>query len=281
VIQDVEYPHAAEAMAYIVMDASHDGFNQSFAAHSGNKYLGSFAATTGPNNDWMISPELSGDAQTISFWAKTYTLQYGAESFEVLYSTTGKAVEDFTLVEAVDQVPNEWTEYSYNLPAGAKYFAIRCTSNDKFIFLVDDVTYVPANAAQQELSLIGYNVYRDGVKVNAEPVAEPSFIDATAAEGSHTYVVTVVYDKGESKASNAVVVEVTTGINTVSGKNIIVASGKRFIGLTNAEGMDVIITNADGRTVFSGNVENSATISVAPGTYIVKVGNTIVKALVK
>ena len=281
VIQDVEYPHAAEAMAYIVMDASHDGFNQSFAAHSGNKYLGSFAATTGPNNDWMISPELSGDAQTISFWAKSYTLQYGAESFEVLYSTTGKAVEDFTLVEAVDQVPNEWTEYSYNLPAGAKYFAIRCTSNDKFIFLVDDVTYVPANAAQQELSLIGYNVYRDGVKVNAEPVAEPSFIDATAAEGSHTYVVTVVYDKGESKASNAVVVEVTTGINTVSGKNIIVASGKRFIGLTNAEGMDVIITNADGRTVFSGNVENSATISVAPGTYIVKVGNTIVKALVK
>ena len=119
------------------------------------------------------------------------------------------------------------------------------------------------------------------MKVNAEPVAEPSFIDATAAEGSHTYVVTVVYDKGESKASNAVVVEVTTGINTISGKNIIVASGKRFIGLTNAEGMDVIITNADGRTVFNGNVENSATISVAPGTYIVKVGNTIVKALVK
>ena len=280
--QGIQFPNSASAMAYIVMDATHEGFeDESFAAHSGDKYMGSFAATTAPNNDWMISPELNGEAQTISFWAKSFTLDYGSESFEILYSTTGKAVEDFTRLEAVDNVPEEWTEYSYDLPAGAKYFAIRCTSNDKFIFLVDDVTYIPANAAQQELALVGYNIYRDGEKINAEPVAETTYIDKTASEGTHTYVVTVVYDKGESKISNEVTIEVTSGINAITGKNVTISSGKNVINVANAEGMNVLVTGADGKTIFEGKGKENATVNVPSGIYVVKVGDTVVKTIVK
>ncbi|MDE6353789.1 MAG: hypothetical protein K2L56_01810, partial [Prevotella sp.] len=215
-IENIDFPNAGSEMAYIVFDGSYSSLNASFAAHSGDKYMASFAAENGPNNDWMISPELSGDAQTVSFFARTYTDQYGAESFEFYYSTTGKDVADFVKVETVAAVPVDWTEYMFDVPAGAKYFAIRCTSDDRFIFLVDDVTYIPAGVSAADLSLVGYNIYRDGVKLNAEPVAETSYTDADAANGEHSYVVTVVYDKGESAASNILTLSVTSGISSIS-----------------------------------------------------------------
>ncbi len=215
-IQGTDFPNAGSEMAYIVLDGSYSSFNQTFAAHTGDKYMASFAAENGPNNDWMISPELSGDAQTVSFFARTYTDQYGAESFEFYYSTTGKDVADFVKVETVAEVPVDWTEYMFDVPAGAKYFAIRCTSDDKFIFLVDDVTYTPAGASAADLSLVGYNIYRDGVKLNAEPVAETSYTDAVGTVGEYSYVVTVVYDKGESAASNILTLSVTSGISSIS-----------------------------------------------------------------
>ncbi len=216
--QDGSFPNMGSAMAYIVFDCSSSDFNDSFDANTGYKYMASFASTDGKNDDWMISPELSGDAQTVSFFARTYTAEYGFESFEFYYSTTGKDVADFVKVDAVAEVPTDWTEYSFDVPAGAKYFAIRCTSADQFIFLVDDVTYIPAGASAVDLSLVGYNIYRDGVKLNAEPVAETGYTDADVTAGEHSYAVTVVYDKGESAASNIFTIGVISGISSVSAE---------------------------------------------------------------
>lgn len=188
-------------------------FNQSFAAHSGTKYLGSmFRYDGGQVDDWAISPMLSGNAQTISFYARSYSADY-PETIEILYSTTGKDIADFTTIETHADISAEWTEYTAELPAGAKYFAIRSKAADAFFLMIDDVTYemidVPA-----DLSLVGYNVYRDGEKLNAEPVAETEYTDANVAEGEHSYVVTVVYTQGESKASNVFTLK-TTGIENV------------------------------------------------------------------
>ncbi|MDE7376291.1 MAG: choice-of-anchor J domain-containing protein, partial [Muribaculaceae bacterium] len=159
-------------------------------------------------NDWLISHALPGIAQPISFFAKSYSGEY-PETFQVLYSTTDMATASFKKISGMVDItaPEAWTEYSYNLPEGAKYFAIRCTSDDKFMLFVDDITYIPANGAA-DLEIVGYNVYRDGVKVNAEPVAEATFTDADlAANTTYTFAVSVVYTQGESKT---VAVEVTT-----------------------------------------------------------------------
>lgn len=59
----------------------------------------------------------------------------------------------------------------------------------------------------------GYNVYRNGTKVNDEPINQLYFYDAVPATGSYTYTVTAVYAAGESEASEAVVA-------TVNDKNI-------------------------------------------------------------
>ena len=180
----------------------------------------------------------------------------------------------------VAEVPTEWTEYTFDIPKGAKYFAIRCTSNDKFIFLVDDVTYTPAGTPS-DLAIVGYNVYRDGIKLNAEPVEEPNYTDATVTDGEHTYAVTVVYDKGESKISNIVTISVTNGINGIAANAAKISVSKQTITVTNAEGENVSIYTMDGKTVYNAEGATVTNIRVENGVYIVKVGNNTVKTVVK
>lgn len=279
-IDGMTFENGGAAMAYIVLDNSGDDFNQSFDAHSGNKYMASFAAVNGPNNDWMISPELSGEAQTVSFFAKTYTDTYGAESFEFYYSTTGKEIADFTKLGGDEAVPTDWTEYTFDVPEGAKYFAIRCTSNDRFIFLVDDVTYSPAGVVM-ELTIAGYNVYRDGVKLNADLVEATAYTDTNVADGEHNYGVTVVYDKGESAISNVVTVSVATGINGMATKSATISAANKMITVANAAGENVSICTIDGKVVYNAVASDVVSVPVEGGIYIVKVGKAVVKAIVK
>lgn len=251
------FPNSGEAMAFIVFDASFDGLNETFGAHTGKQYMAAFSDVDGNNDDWMISPELSGDAQTVTFFARSYFDTYGLESFDFLCSSTDKDIESFTRIGGDDAVPSShngtqpiWEKYSFDLPAGTKYFAIRCTSADQFIFEVDDVTFIPANGAAIELSILGYNVYRDCQLITDTPVAAPGFEDLAPADGTHTYVVTTVYDKGESNISNEAVIT-TSGIETIEAGTMKIAGD---------------IYSVDGRLV---RKNASGTAGLAPGVYLV------------
>lgn len=55
----------------------------------------------------------------------------------------------------------------------------------------------------------GYNVYRDGEKVNDKPVTATSYTDVVSESGTHEYTLTSVYsDGGESAESESVSVEI-------------------------------------------------------------------------
>lgn len=260
-----------------------DKWNTIFAAHSGNKYLASmFRYDDGKVDDWAISPALSGDAQTVSFYARSYHGTY-LEKIEVLYSTGSKNIADFVSVRAEEVVPAEWTEYTAELPAGAKYFAIRSCATSSFMLMIDDVTYIPGGASAADLALVGYNVYRDGVKLNAEPVEETTYTDASVTEGEYSYVVTVVYDKGESKISNVVTITVSnaTGIDGIAANTTKVSVNNKTITVANADGKNVSICTIDGKMVYNANCQDAANVHVENGIYIVKVGNTVVKTVVK
>ena len=122
-------------------------------AYNGSKYIESVCPSTGVAADsWLISPELSGNAQTITFYARIFSTTYTPETFEVLYSTTDidrsnfeNSVSSFTVAQSYSSSTTTWTQYSANLPEGAKYFAIRHTSNDKYGIMVDDVKYEITN----------------------------------------------------------------------------------------------------------------------------------------
>lgn len=210
--QAIEYPNSGRPVGFMAIDSSFFGLEE-WNAHSGNMMFASFASQYAPNDDWLISEMLPGTAQTVSFWARSLTTMYGAESFQILYSTTDTKLSSFTRVTTVNNVPEAWTQYSYELPAGARYFAIRCVSDNTFAFFVDDITYTPAHPADG-LVLNGYNIYRDGALITPSPVAATSFVDTEAGIGEHSYALTAVYNRGESAMSPAASI-ITTGIESI------------------------------------------------------------------
>ncbi len=127
----------------------------SWAAYQGNKYGACFAATTPPNNDWFITPQINLQSNSsLSFWAKSVNSTYGLERFNVYVSTTNNNIGSFVKISSGSYIeaPTTWTQYTYNLNAynGQNvYIAIQCVSNDAFVFMIDDiqVTTSPAVSA--------------------------------------------------------------------------------------------------------------------------------------
>lgn len=58
-------------------------------------------------------------------------------------------------------------------------------------------------------TLKGYNIYRNGTKVNSELISTTSYYDKELAIGTYTYNVTAVYEEGESEQSEASSVDIT------------------------------------------------------------------------
>lgn len=282
-IQDMELPGITSGTttgAFFVFDVPASGGNQTFAPHSGNIFIATmYRADGGTLNDWAISPELSGNAQTISFWAKSYSSNY-PEEIEMYYSTGSTDPADFVKVSDLKPVPGDWTEVTFDVPAGAKYFAVRSCATDSFMLMLDDFTFeVEGNSA--DLSIVGYDVYRDGVKITAEPTAETEYTDTDVPAGEHTYVVVTVYTNGTSAPSNKVELTTTGLTDVLGGEAISVRAGKGTITVTGAEGKLVTIVAADGKLIHNGAAASTVNVNVAAGIYVVKADKTIVKVAVK
>lgn len=145
---------------------------ENHAAHSGSQYLAFFNATSGATNDWMISPMLSFTSNgTLTFYARELTTQYGDEIMKVYYSTTDNDPSSFTLIATENVGSTEWAEYSYTIPANAKYIAIQCNSNDVFALFIDDVVISGGTTSVAEVSNNEVSVYpnpaNNVVNVNA------------------------------------------------------------------------------------------------------------------
>ncbi len=284
-LQGYNYPGKNAKMAYQVFDRASQPFasENGFDANSGYKYMVSFASKTYKNDDWMISPLLSGAAQKISFAASSFNVGEGYsyyESFEVLYSTTGTEMSDFITLETKKDIPTHWEVYSFDLPEGARYFAIRCISEDKYIFMVDDVTYAPYQSATKEM-LKGYNIYRDAQKINDTPVTDLTFTDRNVGIGDHTYVVTAIFDNEESNISNlATAVVSISGIGQTTMENQVTVKAEAGIIVVTGN-VEAMVYTTDGKLVGSMAAAPRATLSVVPGFYIVKAGDNVVKLSVR
>jgi len=126
----------------------------SFEAHSGN-YAASAWSWNGAAYDadnWLVTPQVKLEG-TLRFWVRT-NAGY-PDAYEVLLSTTGNAIADFTVtLQAMADAPatGEWEQVSIDLSSygGANgYIAIHHVSEDKNYLLIDDfgiVTgFVPAS----------------------------------------------------------------------------------------------------------------------------------------
>lgn len=282
------FPNAIDPKAFIVFNAPESGVEvytpvgipTKWAPHSGDQMFVSFQASHAISDDWMISPRLSGKAQTISFWTRSVDVAgHGAESYEVLWSDGGTTINDFIVVEGGQcQAPAEWTKVSYELPEGALYFAIRATSVSGFALMIDDLTFSTADYGDLEVE--GYNVYCNRVLLTEQPLKKCEFSDKIFRDDSH-YAVSAVYASGESRPTESVRL-VSSGVDNALSASVIVKAVGHCIIVENAAGSALEIFTPDGtlRRAVS-NIAQRQSVDVPSGLYIVRVGGITAKVIVK
>lgn len=191
--------------------------------HSGDQCLISWCPFDQETSDtpaadhWLISPELPGVAQTISFFSRCLNSSYGEEIFEILYSTTDNNPESFVKLADGNSNSEEWTEFTYDLPAGAKFFAIRHVAVDQFAMMVDDITFTAGGG-----EVAGYNIYVDGEDGVYDTVEGTTYTIENIGAAKWVAVSTVMANGAESQP---VVVEISganqeiTAIEQLTGNN--------------------------------------------------------------
>lgn len=230
---DVTFPGMGGAMSYIVFNTSMlgvDASQSSLAPPSGDQYAISFDAVASTakdkqSDDWLISPELSGNEQTVTLKAGILSSQR-PETFDVMYSATDTAMTSFQLLETKNLTTAGFTDYEFIVPEDAKYFALRhTTASGGFALAFDDISF---EAAPEEVT--GYNVYIDGKLVATLPAGTTEYtgIDDNV---EHTYAVSALYGDKESELRY---VDVANGINqvtvSVDDHTTIYTTGGIFVG---------------------------------------------------
>lgn len=251
------------------------------AAVSGSNTLASLAPAAGATDDWAISPELSGEPQTISFYALCL-MSSNPEKLRILYSTGSTNPDDFVEVKALTrQITEKWNKFDIQLPAGAKRFAFNSCATNGLLLLIDDVTFSTRYDEPAQLSLSGFNVFRNGEKINNELVEDFEYLDTDPMPSiGARYVVTTVYEEGESRGSNAVEIDFTA-VNETMGNTVTINAAPGNIIIKGAEGEWITVVSYDGKVIFSGTGEGETSVSVTSGIYIVRAGKKTVKLIVK
>ncbi len=238
-VTGVQYPHQGEQFAFINWQPA-DIFDdpQDIAPHSGEKaavavyQVDDMAVDFVDADNWLISPQLSGKAQTIRFWVNNLRPQdgsYGAESFDVLASMTNNETVNFVKIGSTHvQGTGKWTEVCVDVPEGTKFFAIHhiTAKNNVFVFMVDDVCFETGDGP------VSYNVYRDGESVGN--TYKTGSEDHPEIGGKYKYSVTAVYADGTESQPAEVEATIATAIDSIhlDGKttyDVYTADGKLIL----------------------------------------------------
>ena len=276
-----EYDNATVAKAFQVCNANTLGVDiwDEGKPHSGNKMFMAMASMNYVNNDWLISPRLNGGEQTISFYARSFTLQdQQPERMRVLYSTTDTDPANFQKIHSADylELTDQWTEFSYVVPEGARYFAVNCVSDGGFAMFVDDLSF--NDLTVPKLNVKEYEVYRNGSLLGK--TTDTSIVDANVVSGT-VYTVKAVYDKTVSANSESLTY-IEGGVEALDVNAPRVATGKGFVEVLNADGKHISVHATDGKTVYTGTAYSPRySIPASAGVYVVTIDGKSVKAIVK
>ena len=121
-----------------------EAYESSYNAHTGVGYARCQWDT--PNNDWLVSPEITMPSSPVDFSVWIYGSSFASESFEIYYSATGNTIADFMSGTQLysGNAANSWVEHSCPISetAGTSvWFAIWYTADDQFYIYADDFTF--------------------------------------------------------------------------------------------------------------------------------------------
>lgn len=203
----LNFPNLGSPMAFVVLDDYLLAGNQyGTTAHSGHRFFGSPFHSDISNDDWIISPELDlTEPFTFSFFARSFADRFADEQFVAAYSMTDTNANSFIPLHS-DTITTiaEWNEYSFMVPAAAKYVAVHCVSHDQYMFCLDDLTIQGRRTSGHPC-----NIYRDGMLI-ASGVTDSVYVDSLATSGEHCYSITYSCGDMESAHSDTVCVHLDT-----------------------------------------------------------------------
>lgn len=266
------------------------GEASTYSALSGDKFLIAFCPGTGNKpepaaDDWLISPEVAPGTD-ISFSLRPITYEYGAETVEVMYSTSSDNPEDFRLLKKIELSGNvgdrtSWEDFNLTLPHDARYFAIHYVSQDIFGIMVDDIAYTPVTDA---IDIKGFDIYRDGRLICPEAACpDNSYADTTVGEYTEYYysVVPVLSNGSKGLDSNTLVVR-TSGISVISASDKSIFNIGRVVTVTGYAGERITVISVDGRVIMdTESASRYEQIHVPSGVILIHAGNDIVKLIIK
>lgn len=291
------FPGMRSPMAAVVMNGQETDPSPTsiITAHRGDRSMAFFAAYPTQHeggtqlnwsDDYMISPRLSFHKDfTVSLWAMSYESVEGRLEQIRLGYTKGEATDlDSYTWDELQEVPERtWTQYTWTIPAEARYVALNSKSNDVFMLLVDEFamgTGITDSGLEPSAGKFnGYSLSIDG----GEPVVtkETSMLVTTLPNGVHTASVKKLYNGGESPA-----IEVTfdkqTGIASVGADtNVSIALDGRTL-LISGDFADAEVYDTAGKRVVSGiNAPTTDLSRLAAGVYIVRAGMATSKIVLR
>lgn len=269
------YPGMDLPGAFFTVDFPSLGYdmtgNEQFLGHTGNAYVACVPNVLHKNDDWLISPKLSGNEQTVRMFVSAQK-SIRTTSYRIFYSTSGVEIEDFTALDEASRSAGEsYEEIEFTLPEGARYFAIYNNSFFGGMLMIDDVTY---EAAAREL--VGYNVYRNNELIATVDANTLTYSDVKTS-GHVSYKVTALYSIGESAPCENAITDSVAIIESI-GAGVDAKDGKIYV--EGADGCEVSIVALDGKVLFNGTARGTVALPVAKGLYIVTVAGKSAKLLV-
>ncbi len=289
-LKDTQNPYRCEPMAYQLFSPELAGVPEEYLAdcptHSGKSMLVAWSCDN-QNANLLISPELTGEEQTVSFWGRGFTVASGMhETFSVWVSDTDTQVKSFTQLHEVENypesgvVPEEWTEFKVTVPAGTKYFAILHDSYDSYALFLDDFSFQAAGILPADTELTGYNVYCNGALLPDMPVDYHGVIHDPEENGLYSYRISALYNNGESRATEPFEVDFhRTSIVEIAADGVTMECLNGVLTVSAPEGMPISVIDLAGRVVASSATRLTATVS-GQSVVLVTVGTKAYKVAV-
>lgn len=189
--------------------------NPEFTARGGNTCLAAFFCHDGyfnyrNQNNWLISPRLSGKSQKITLYAGNYDVT-SPEVFEIMYSMTDDQPDSFIRIGAERRVADgQWHPFTATLPAGAQYFAIHhyTDAENAYMLKLDDITM------EKALEVEAYDIY-----LNGELIGSTTDTEYIVNSASLNDKISIAVRYTDNSVSEPVVVNVVSGIEEVIGDN--------------------------------------------------------------
>lgn len=173
------WPNAGEPMAFQIFNPTTapvtnnavatpaDDEVRDFTPHSGAKFAAAWAGVPAPpvtgNNDWLISPPitLGGSGNTLSFWVKALSPDYGLEKYKVgVYVGNGTPTSSasFAFISGLQSISatTAWVQKNFPLDAYKNQtvrIGINYVSSDVYMLMVDDVKITATTLGTSETAL--------------------------------------------------------------------------------------------------------------------------------